>query len=317
MALMFGAHLSVAGGLVNALARAQQLGMDCVQVFTRNQRQWDPGALRDDEIDAWLMMLREMKWDRPLGPRTPARVVSHNSYLINLASPSASTWRRSIDAHRRELERCERLRIPLCVAHPGAHLTTKRTRDERNRLDGSMSDHEESGLRRIVKALDAIHADLGGYRVKTCVETTVGAGTNLSYSFHHLSFIRSHLREPERVGFCFDTCHVTAAGYDMSSEARAKSVLRAFDQVCGLEHLDVLHMNDSLGGVGSRRDRHTHIGDGACGKACFRTIVNHRKLRRVPKILETPKGRTAKGSEWDILNLRRLKRMKSGAVNRR
>jgi deoxyribonuclease-4 len=145
----------------------------------------------------------------------------------------------------------------------------------------------------------------------------VGAGTNLGYAFHHLAYIRERVREPDRVGFCFDTCHVTAAGYDMTTDKSAKAVLREFDRTCGLRHLRVFHMNDSVGAIGSRSDRHAHIGHGTCGLSCFRAIVNRRSFDRVPKILETPKGATEKGVEWDTVNLRRLRRMARRPASRR
>lgn len=310
---MLGSHLSIAGGLVNALRQAQEYKMDCVQVFTRNQRQWKTSPINDDERDQWLTQLKAMKWDYPVSRKKlrPARVVSHNSYLINLAAPERSDVRgKSIAAHRAEIERCEMLHIPLAVTHPGAHLGTPAAPPGTPLdLDAEPTADELAGLKRIIDALDRIHADLPGYRTITCLETTVGSGTNLGYSFHHLAFIRENVREPERVGFCLDTCHVTAAGYDMRTDKKAAAVLRAFDQICGLKQLHAIHMNDSIGEVGSRRDRHAHIGAGKCGKSCFRAVLNHRTLRGVPHVLETPKGADEKGVLWDLINLRRLKRL--------
>ena len=162
---------------------------------------------------------------------------------------------------------------------------------------------------RIVRSLDRIHRDLPGYQTVTCLETTVGSGTNLGYDFGQLALIREAVGDPDRIGFCFDTCHVTAAGYDMSTEDGAKTVMQKWRAACGDRALKVVHVNDSMGALGSRRDRHTHIGDGACGRSCFQLIVNHRLTSCVPKILETPKGRTERGSAWDLINIRRLKRL--------
>ncbi len=301
--------------MVNALIRARQLKMDCVAVFTANQRQWKTNSIDPAHREAWLSQLREMKWDACAGfgglsDRASARVVSHNSYLINLASPNDELRRKSIDAMRMELERCESLAIPFCVAHPGAHLGTPRSPREPNVLRGEPGKDELAGLRRIVESLDRIHRDLPGHGVITCLETTVGSGTNLGYAFHHLNRIREGVREPQRIGFCFDTCHVSAAGYDMTTDDAAAAVIEEFDAVCGIEHLHVFHINDSLGAVGSRKDRHAHIGEGLCGRACFRTIVNHDRFAGVPKILETPKQKDAKGREWDVVNVQRLKRLK-------
>ncbi len=285
---MFGAHLSIAGGLVNALVEAQRLRMDCVQVFTANQRQWALRPLNEADKADWLAKLRELGWYRLAAHRT----VAHNSYLVNLASPDRVLWRRSVARQRAELQRCEALRIPYCVAHPGAHLG-----DER------------AGLRRVARALDRIHRDLPGYRVITCLETTAGAGTTLGSRFEELAEIRELVGEPQRVGFCLDTCHVTAAGYDLTTDDRAAAVLREFRRVCGRGQPRVLHLNDSVGAVGSHRDRHAHIGHGTCGLSCFRAIVRAPSLARVPKILETPKGDDTRGTPWDVRNIRRLKRL--------
>jgi deoxyribonuclease-4 len=188
-------------------------------------------------------------------------------------------------------------------------MGTPRKRGSLNDLQSLPSGEELEGLNRIVAALDLIHRDLPGYRTVTCLETTVGAGTHLGYSFHHLAYLRSSVAEPDRIGFCFDTCHVTAAGYDMNTPRNGAAVLDEFDDLCGLHRIRVFHINDSAGIVGSRLDRHAHIGEGCCGTPCFRTIVNHPDTLYVPKILETPKGLNDKGVEWDSVNIQRLKRM--------
>ena len=211
---MFGSHLSIAGGLHLALEKAGELELDCVQVFTKNQRQWRAKPLTNEEVADWRSALKSLGWDRQRGP---SRVVAHNTYLINMGSPDPEAWEKSLATQRIELERCEALGIPLCVAHPGAHLGASRKPGEPNRLEGEPTTDERAGLDRIAAALDRIHADLPGYRVLTCLETTVGSGTNLGYDFHHLAYIREKVKAPERIAFCFDTCHVTAAGYDMST----------------------------------------------------------------------------------------------------
>jgi len=307
---MFGSHLSIAGGMVNALIEAERLGMECVQVFTKNQRQWKVKPLDPGERGEWLAKLREMKWDT-FAPgkksRGPTRVVSHNSYLINMASPDKSLWKKSIAAQRIEIERCEELHIPLCVAHPGGRMGTPRKPGEPNRLDNTPNADELAGLKRIVNALDRIHKDLPGYRTITCLETTVGAGTHLGYDFHHLAWIRENVAAPDRIGYCFDTCHVTAAGYDMTTPGNANRVLRQFARICGTKHLRVFHFNDSVGAVGSRKDRHAHIGEGHCGESCFRTVLARKSFARIPKILETPKEDDPAGKPWDLVNIDRLR----------
>lgn len=300
---MFGAHLSIAGGLENALEAARRQHMDCVQIFTANQRRWSMAPLSQAAADAWKARLREMSWDR----RRPPRAVSHASYLINIASPDRALHRRSAALLRLELERCEALSIPLCVLHPGAHLGPRAASDAP--LGSEPTRAELAGLKRAARGLDRVHRDLPGLRVVTCLETTAGAGTTLGYDFRHLAIIAELVREPQRLGFCLDTCHVTAAGYDMTRDDRAARVLGEFDRVCGLGKLRVLHLNDSLGAVGSRRDRHAHIGHGYCGLACFRALVNSPRIKAVPKILETPKGTNERGVDWDVVNIRRLRRL--------
>lgn len=307
---MYGSHLSIAGGLENAIAEAVRLGFDCVQIFTRNQRRWETPPLSKAELARWREALHEAGWDRP----GPPRVVSHNSYLVNLAAPRSRNRLRSIAAHRRELERCEALGIDRCVIHPGAHLGEAPR--GRLRLGEAPSEDEAAGIARIAEALDRIHRELPGYRVRTMLETTVGSGTNLGYDFGHLAAIRGEVREPERLGYCFDTCHVVAAGWDMSTPGKAAAVLARFDEACGLGEIGVFHLNDSKGEVGSRLDRHTHIGEGRCGRACFAAICGDDRFAEIPKILETPKDGNADHPPLDLINLGRLQAIARSARRR-
>lgn len=300
---MLGSHLSIAGSMVNALNEAHRLGMDCVQVFTKNQRQWKAKPLDPDEVRVWRDRLRELGWSE----QPQSRLVSHNSYLINLASPDPELRDKSIALQREELERCEALGIPFCVAHPGAHLGEPPAKGSRLALDGTFTASERSGLDRIVSALDEIHNALRGYKVLTLLETTVGAGTSLGYDFAHLANVREHVKEPNRIGFCLDSCHVHAAGYDLSTAAATAAMLEQFNERCGLEHLRAMHLNDSVGARGSRKDRHAHIGHGTIGLDAFRTIVNDTRLRSIPMILETEKADHESGEPWDAINLRVLR----------
>jgi deoxyribonuclease-4 len=308
---LFGSHLSIAGGMCNALTAAATQKMDCLQVFTKNQRQWNTKPLVDSDVDAWLSLLSEMGWDGS------TRLVSHNSYLVNMASPDASSKKKSIALQREEVERCERLHIPFLIAHPGARLGTPRKRGEPNQLEEPIAKEEVAGLKRIVQALDEIHNNLSGYKTMTCLETTVGSGTNLGYDFRHLGWIRERVKEPDRVGFCLDTCHVTAAGYDMTTPNKATETLQRFDQSAGLEHIKVFHFNDSIGSVGSRLDRHAHIGEGTCGLSCFKAILEHQAFDDVPKILETSKEENEQGELMDTVNISKLRKMAKLAKKRR
>ena len=295
-----GSHLSIAGGLHNALEAAVELECDALQVFTRNQRQWAPPPLRDDEIAAFRDGLAEMGWEND-------RLVCHNSYLINMASPDPEGWEKSVNAMRQELERCEQLGIPVCVAHPGAQLEAPRRPGDPNQLGEPPSDAELNGLKRIAKALDRLERETRGYTVAIALENTVGSGTNLGYEFAHLGWIRDQVKVPERVGFCFDTCHAVAAGYDMSTQPRAKTAIERLEATCGLDNVLAVHLNDSVGEIGSRKDRHAHIGQGTCSEACFRQVLGVSEWSERPMVLETEKAESPDGRPWDLVNLETLR----------
>ena len=296
-----GSHLSIAGGMENAVQAATELEVDCLQVFTKNQRQWKAKPLLDSEIEAWRSAIEEIGWSDE-----PARVVSHNSYLVNMASPDSEGWEKSVPLQRDELERCEALGIPACVAHPGAHLESKRKPGEPNVLGVAPTSAEEKGLARIVKALDRLEQETRGFKVRTALENTVGSGTNLGYDPVQLAWIRDRVAAPERVGFCFDTCHAVAAGHDMSTAPRAEAVLDRIDATCGLDQVIAVHLNDSVGDLGSRKDRHAHIGHGTCGIPCFEAVLGVSAWQEIPMVLETEKEGGVDGRSWDVINLEML-----------
>ncbi|MFM7134377.1 MAG: deoxyribonuclease IV [Planctomycetota bacterium] len=298
--LWVGSHLSTAGALRAAIDEAVSYRFGAVQVFTRNQRQWTPKPLAKDEIAGFHAARRGTAFE------DGRRIVSHNSYLVNLASPDATNLAKSLACERAELERCEALGIPVSVAHPGAHLGAARKPKDPNDLDAEPTADELAGLKRIAKAIDGLHRELKGYRVRIALETTTGTGTNLGYAFHHLARIRGLVKEPERVAYCIDTCHVFAAGYDVSTPARAKAVLERFDREAGLAHVAAIHVNDSEAPFASRKDRHAHIGAGHCGDAWFRAVQRHPAFAEVPKVLETEKGDAPVGRPWDAENADRL-----------
>ena len=282
---MLGSHLSVAGGLVNALFEGERLKLETVQIFTRNQRQWRAKALDVGVVNDWLTELKRLGW--------MGRTVSHSSYLINLGSPDAGNFRKSVDTMTDEVERCETLSIPFCVVHPGSH-----------RGEGM-----EAGVRTVIKGLDEVIGRTSGFRTMILLETTVGNGHQIGSTFGELGTLREGVCEPDRVGICVDTCHISAAGYDISSRSKAGRVFDDFDEKIGLEHLRCFHLNDSKEPIGSRRDRHEHIGEGHVGKEGFGWIMNQERFTGLPMILETPKTMTAKGTPMDLVNVRRLRRM--------
>jgi deoxyribonuclease-4 len=276
---MFGSHLSIAGGMHHAILEARELGMDTVQVFTKNQQQWVAKPLAAGAVREWKDHLAQARF---------TQTVSHASYLINLASPEDALWRRSIGLFAEEIRRCRRLGIPWLVIHPGSH----------------MGSGEAAGLARVAQGLDRAYATsrVGG-GVVTCLEITAGQGTSLGHRLEHLAEIIERSRQPERLAVCLDTAHLFAAGYDFRGRGYAR-LMRQIQRTVGRQRVRVLHLNDSKKDLGSRVDRHEHIGRGKIGLEGFRPWVRDRAFAQVPKILETPKeGRAPDGRAWDAVNL--------------
>jgi len=284
---MYGSHLSIAGGHHHALIEARSLRMDCVQIFTKNQRQWATPPLTDLQRETWFTHRKKTG----IGP-----VVSHASYLINLAAPAGQTRRRSINLFRDEMLRCETLGIGHLVIHPGSHME---------------AGGPAGGLRRITSALNRAHRDLPGLSVLTCLEVTAGQGTALGHRFEELKNIIDTVGAPERLAVCLDTAHMLAAGYDLTSAHGAKATLDELDDILGSDRVHVLHINDSKTPRGSRVDRHDHLGHGHVARDALRTILHWPGFHHVPKILETPKGLRSDGRQWDAVNLATMKRLAS------
>jgi len=262
---LFGAHMSTAGGLDRAFDRLGEIGGAAMQIFTASQRQWRAREISGEEAAGF----RE-RW-RAAGD---VAVASHDSYLINLASPKAEVVEKSVVALAAELERCRKLGIEYLVMHPGSHL----------------GDGAEKGIVRVAAGLDRVFGE-AGEGVMILLETTAGQGTSLGSSFREIAEIIGRSRFPERFGVCFDTCHVFAAGYDISTPEGYGRTMEEFEREIGLSRLKFIHLNDSKGGCGSRVDRHQHIGRGRIGLSGFGLLVNDPRLARLPMVLETPKGR--------------------------
>ena len=280
---ILGAHQSIAGGYYKAVEAAARTGCDCVQLFTKNNNQWRAKELTDDDAQRFQHALTRLGITHP---------IAHDSYLINLASPDKELWKKSVDAFVIELQRAERLGIPYVVTHPGAYTTSS----------------EEAGLAAIARALDEVHRQTRGIGAQCLLETTAGQGSNLGWRFEHLAAVLDGVRDPDRLGVCFDTCHVFAAGYPMGTEKEYKTTMRALNKTVGVKLIRAFHLNDSLRPLGSRVDRHARIGRGEMGKEPFRFLLNDRRFRRVPMYLETPKGEE-KGKNLDTINLRTLRRL--------
>lgn len=294
---MFGSHLSIAGSMLSALDEAQRLCFDTVQVFTKNQQQWAAKPLDPAMVSDWNARVATLGWGD--------RMVSHASYLINLATHQDELWRKSIDLMTDEIERCETLGIRYLVHHPGSFVG--------HTLD--------AGLARIADAYRELFNRTRGYQTVSCLEDTAGGGSTIGGPFEDLARLRSMIidktGEPPRIGYCLDSCHMHAFGHDLSTRAAADKALDHFHATCGIENLRVFHLNDSKGAVGSRLDRHAHIGEGTIGApnlaaSGFAAIVNHPAVVKIPKILETPKENRADGVPWDIINRARLVSLQSG-----
>ena len=278
-----GAHQSISGGYYKAVEAAAATGCDCVQLFTKNNNQWRAKEITDQEADKFRASLDELGVSHP---------ISHDSYLINLGSPKDELWNKSIDAIVVELQRAEKLGIPYVVAHPGSFTTSS----------------EEEGLTRIATGIDEAHKRTEGIGSMILLETTAGQGSNLGWKFEHLSEIIAQVADPERLGVCFDTCHVFAAGYPMATAEEYADTMRQLDEAVTLDRVKAFHLNDSLKPFGSRKDRHEAIGRGEIGIEPFRHLMNDSRFAETPMYLETPKGEED-GENLDVINLRTLREL--------
>ena len=275
---LLGAHVSIAGGTHNAPARAQAVGATAIQIFTKMANRWAERVCFDEECVAFRAALAQ----------TDVRAtMAHDSYLINLASPDAALRQRSIESFVAELQRCEALGLQMLVSHPGNHM-------------GDL----ESGLHRNADAIAEALERVPGECI-VALEATSGSGTSLGGRFEDLARIIDLVPEPwrSRMGVCADTCHLFAAGYDLVKDF--DGVWRRFDDVIGRHRLRAIHLNDSKAPLGSRRDRHELIGQGAIGAAPFRRIMTDERFATVPKVIETPKLDDAE--KTDRRMLRRLR----------
>ena len=257
--MLLGSHEGIAGGVSTAFARAEADGADCLQIFTRNARGWAAKPLEPDEVARF----------RGEALRTRKPVAAHSSYLINCASTDREIRAKSWQALADELGRCEALGIPALVFHPGSH------------------EDEREGLRLVSDAMtQAVEAVPG--KARLLVETTAGQGTSLGWRFEQVAALRDAVpaKARRRVGVCVDTCHVHAAGYDLTTEDGYERTLEALDDVIGLEHVRAFHLNDSKKPLGCRVDRHEHIGEGAMGLVPFRLLVNDARFAETPGFVE-------------------------------
>lgn len=270
--------MSIAGGVDLAIDRAREAGCSALQIFLKNNNQWRGKPLEEASVERFRAEMAQGDLASP---------VAHASYLLNPASADAELRKKSRENLTDDLNRARRLGVVGVVLHPGAH----------------MGQGEAKAITRIAAELNRVLERADG-DASVYLEGTAGQGTSIGHRFEHLRDILDGVRYPERMGVCLDTCHLLAAGYDLRTEAAVRKTMREFDRVVGLAWLRVFHFNDSKRPLGSRVDRHTHIGEGCIGDEGFATLMKMRSLRSIPRILETPKG---KGPELDRRNLDHLR----------
>jgi deoxyribonuclease-4 len=261
--MLLGAHVSISGGLHLAPGRGKDIGCEAIQIFSKNQRRWKAKPLRDEEAEAFKEAVRAAGIES---------VVIHDSYLINLADPQEEGLKRSREAFVDEMERAQRLGVPYLIFHPGSHKGAG----------------EDFGIQRIAESLDYCIDAAEAPDVILLLESTAGQGSNLGYTFEHLHRIREAVADSSRVGYCLDTCHLFAAGYDIRHREGYEGMVREASEVLGLEGIKTFHLNDSQRELNSRVDRHEHIGKGEIGLEAFRMLMRDSRFDQVPMVLETP-----------------------------
>lgn len=277
--ILLGAHMSNAGGVHKAVERGISIGCTTMQLFVKNNVRWSAKPLAESDVASYKKLLSKSNI---------SSVVVHDTYLINLCAKDQTVLKKSRAALKDELDRSEQLGVEYLNFHPGAHIG----RGERD------------GIKLIAESLNLIHNQTRGYRVKSVLEATAGQGSALGYRFEQLQQIIELVEEKERMAVCIDTCHIFAAGYDISTEQGYERTFEEFDTIIGLDRLVAFHVNDSKRERGSRVDRHTHIGLGRIGLEGFRLLMNDPRFVKIPKILETPKG---PDMNEDVENMRVLR----------
>jgi len=279
--MRLGVHVSIAGSIYEALDRAKALGCNTMQIFSRNPRLWKAKPITTHDI----IEFRTRRKKTGIYP-----VVVHMPYLINLASPQESLYRRSIESYIEDIRQADLLGAEYLVTHMGSHRGKGEVR----------------GLNRLASALNKIEKTAKP-RLTILLEITAGSGDWLGYKFEHVRIVLNKLRHKEKFGVCFDTAHAFEAGYDIRTNAGLSRTIKEFDRIIGLKYLKIIHLNDSKTVFGSGSDRHWHIGKGKIGIEALKRIVNHPRLKRLPFILETPK-KTEKDDRMNLLKVKRIYR---------
>ncbi len=259
-----GAHTSISGGLHRALERGADVGCDVIQIFSRSNQQWAMRPISDEDLAAW----QQARAATGVDP-----VLVHGSYLVNLCGPDSALRERSYQATAAEYERCRRLGIPYLVMHPGAHC----------------GDGEATAIARLGALLERLWDEQPDNPTTVLIENTAGQGSCIGWRFEHLRDIFAAVADPARLGVCIDTCHTLAAGYELRTDAGWQETWAAFERTVGIARVRAFHVNDSRTPLGSRVDRHQHLGRGELGLGAFRRLVNEPRFAGLPMVIETPK----------------------------
>lgn len=276
--ILLGAHSSISGGYHKAIERADKIGCNVTQIFTKNTNQWKSRNVTIEDVNLFKNTIKNSKIKH---------IIAHDSYLINLCAKDKDILKKSREAFIDELKVCELLEIEHLNFHPGAHS----------------GQGEDEGIKIIAESINLAHYSTKNSKVRTMLETTAGQGTNIGYKFEHLRKIMDLVEDKQRLSVCIDTCHIFAAGYNISNENEYHKTFEDFDEIVGLKYLKAFHINDSKKPLGSRVDRHEHIGKGFIGLEGFKLLMNDSRFNKIPKILETPKGLEMKE---DIVNMKLL-----------
>ncbi len=279
MTLRLGAHMSIAGGFEKSIERGLRVGCDTIQIFSKSNNQWEAPPITQEQVERF----RQAAKASGIQP-----VFSHTAYLINVGSPDKETQKRSVKALQVEVERAAALGLSFIVLHPGSHKETG----------------EEECLKKIAGSVADILKATGGSSVKVLYEIAAGQGSCVGHRFEHLAELLKLTGHPERVGICLDTCHLFAAGYDIRTPAAYERTMKEFDRVVGIKRVEAIHLNDSKKELGSRVDRHEHIGKGQIGLEAFRCLLNDKRFSHLPMVLETPKDEEC---TEDVMNLKILR----------
>ncbi len=263
--VLLGAHMSIAGGVYNAVAEGESINCTCIQIFTHSNRQWAHKSISAEEAQKFKEAQKNSSIEM---------AVVHASYLINIGSVNKGIREKSKKTLLMELEHCRQLDIPYLIMHPGS----------------AAGSSEEDCLNSISEQLNEILEETDNKITTILLENTAGQGSNVGYKFEQLAKIISQVKHKKRIGVCLDTCHAFTSGYDFRTEKEYKAMWQEFDKIIGIEKLKAIHMNDSKSDLGSNVDRHENIGEGKLGLAAFKLIMNDPKFLHIPKIIETPKG---------------------------